>query len=222
MGLLVVAPGEIVVVQRGIKYSVKLSEEGKPARGWACEVYKGHFELPEAGPIGANCLANPRDFKYPTARYDAEQERKFKLVSKFMGHYFEAEMEHSIFDVVGWYGNYAPYKYDTDDYTVIGSISKEHPDPSIFTVLTVQSDDPGEAICDFVIFPRRWLVQEGTFRPPYYHRNTMSEFMGNVKGSYDAKEKGFVPGASSLHVCMSAHGPEAEVYEKASAAELKP
>ena len=176
LGILEVAPDEFAVIQRGFKYAVELQNEGKVARGYACEIYKGHFELPEAGPIGANCLANPKDFKIPVARFEDKDypDFNFTLVGKLMGRYFSAPMNHSIFDVVAWYGNYAPYKYNLEDFIAINTVSKEHPDPSIFTVLTCQSDDYGEAQCDFVVFPSRWIVAEGTFRPPYYHRNTMS------------------------------------------------
>lgn len=146
----------------------------------------------------------------------------FRVVNKYIGEFFECFYDHSIYDVVGWTGNYVPYKYDLDKFNTMGSISFDHPDPSIFTVLTAQTDDVGQAVCDFVIFPPRWLVAEKTFRPPYYHRNTMSEFMGNIAGTYDAKEKGFIPGASSLHSAMTAHGPEKEVFDKASESDLAP
>jgi homogentisate 1,2-dioxygenase len=217
-GVIQIAPKEIAVIQRGIKFGVEVKG---PVRGYFCELFKGHFVLPDLGPIGTNGLANPRDFETPVAWYE-DEDKEFKLINKFCGEYFTATMDHSIYDVVAWHGNYAPYKYDLEKFNTIGSISYDHPDPSIFTVLTAQSDDPGQAVCDFVIFPPRWLVAEHTFRPPYYHRNTMSEFMGNIIGKYDAKEAGFCPGAASLHSSMTAHGPEAEVFEKASTAELKP
>jgi len=129
---------------------------------------------------------------------------------------------HSPLSVVAWHGNFTPYKYDLARFMVIGTISFDHPDPSIFSVLTAPSDIPGTANIDFVIFPPRWLVGEDTFRPPWYHRNVMCEFMGLLKGVYDAKAEGFLPGGASLHNCMSAHGPDAETFERASAAVLKP
>lgn len=217
-GLLKVAPKEIAVVQRGIKFSVEVAG---PVRGYMCEIYKGHFNLPDLGPIGTNGMANPRDFETPVAWYE-DEDKDFKVINKFCGKFFSATQDHSVYDVVAWHGNYAPYKYDLNLYNTIGSISFDHPDPSIFTVLTAPTDDAGQAVCDFVIFPPRWLVAEHTFRPPYYHRNTMSEYMGNISGKYDAKEEGFVPGAGSLHSTMTAHGPEKEVFEKASTAELSP
>lgn len=159
----------------------------------------------------------------PVAAYDKDvSAATWTIVARYMGKTFEYQQDHSPFDVVAWHGNYFPYKYDLNRFNTMGSISYDHPDPSIFTVLTAQTDDHGQAALDFVIFPPRWLVAEKTFRPPYYHRNCMSEFMGNISGTYDAKEKGFVPGASSLHSCMSGHGPEAEVFEKASNANLQP
>jgi homogentisate 1,2-dioxygenase len=220
-GRLRVKPTEIIVIPRGVKFSIDI--EGKEnVRGWLTELYKGHFLIPDLGPIGSNGLANERDFSAPVAAYENTKNQTWKVVAKFMGNMFEYEQDHSPFDVVAWHGNYYPYKYDLNRFNTMGSISFDHPDPSIFTVLTAQSDDPGQAVLDFVIFPPRWLVAENTFRPPYYHRNTMSEFMGNIKGTYDAKEKGFIPGASSLHSTMSGHGPESEVFKKASEAELKP
>lgn len=180
-----------------------------------CEVYQGHFTLPDLGPIGANSLANPMHFQTPVAWYE-DSNAEHEIINKFSGEFFTYQINHSPFDIVAWHGNYAPYKYDLRLFNTVGSISYDHPDPSIFTVLTCQSDDPGQAVCDFVIFPPRWLVAEHTFRPPYFHRNTMSEFMGNLAGVYDAKEYGFIPGASSLHSCMSGHGPEEAVFEKAS------
>lgn len=217
-GLLSCAPKEIMVIQRGIKFQVSVDGD---CRGYYCEVYNGHFTIPDLGPIGTNGSANPRDFEYPKAKY-IDDEVEWRVVQKYLGKFFEYKLEHSCFDTVAWHGNYVPYKYNTDYFNTIGSISYDHPDPSIFTVLTCQTTDPGQAACDFVIFPPRWLSMEDTFRPPYYHRNTMNEFMGNIIGTYDAKEKGFIPGAASLHSCMTGHGPEAEVLEKASTVDLKP
>jgi len=217
-GKLKVSPHEILVMPRGIRYSIDISES---SRGWICEIYKGHFRLPELGPIGANGLANIRDFKAPKADYK-EQEGNFMIYQKFCGKMFECEKFHTPFDVVAWHGSYYPYKYNLDDFSTINAVSFDHPDPSIFTVLTVPTDEPGTALCDFVIFPPRWMVQENTFRPPYYHRNTMSEFMGNIYGAYDAKGAGFGPGCSSLHSTMTPHGPDYKAFEGASNAELKP
>lgn len=195
-----------------------------PVRGYICELYQGHYQLPELGPIGSNGLANARDFQAPVAAFDDEEEpAEYKLYSKFNNTLFSARQNHTPFDVVAWHGNYYPYKYDLGRFNTIGSVSYDHPDPSIYTVLTGPSDHVGTAIADFVIFPPRWLVAEKTFRPPWYHRNTMSEFMGLICGGYDAKTGGgFQPGGASLHNVMSAHGPDSDAFEGASNAELKP
>lgn len=219
MGLLEVFPGEICVIPRGVYFSVCLPDG--PSRGYINEVYNGHFKLPELGPIGANGLANPRDFQVPVASF-VDKSVSTTIWSKFMGQLFQFTMDHSPFNIVAWHGNYYPYKYDLDHYNVINSVSFDHPDPSIFTVLTCPSATPGTACCDFVIFPPRWQVQDRTFRPPYYHRNLMSEYMGLIRGEYEAKKEGFLPGGGSLHSCMSAHGPDAKTFEKASAADLVP
>ena len=218
LGILGVAPGEIAIIPRGIKIRVEL--EG-PSRGYICENYGLHFRLPDLGPIGANGLANPRDFLAPVAAYE-DLDGDFRIVAKFLGRLWEAEIDHSPLDVVAWHGNYAPYKYELSRYNCINTVSFDHPDPSIYTVLTSPSLLPGTANVDFVIFPPRWLVAEHTFRPPWFHRNMMNEFMGLVFGEYDAKAEGFLPGGASLHNCMSGHGPDAETWEKASNAELKP
>ena len=191
------------------------------ARGYICENYGQQFRLPDLGPIGANGLANARDFETPVAWYE-DRDAKCELVAKFGGNLWACEIDHSPLDVVAWHGNYAPYRYDLRRFNTIGSISFDHPDPSIFTVLTSPSGEAGVANCDFVIFPDRWLVAEDTFRPPWYHRNYMSEYMGLIYGKYDAKETGFVPGGGSLHNQMSAHGPDRDAFEKASNAELAP
>lgn len=219
LGIVVAAPGEICVLPRGLKFRVVLEE--KAARGYICENYGQPFRLPELGPIGANGLANARDFLYPQAAYE-DQEGSFEIVSKFLGRLWSARIDHSPLDVVGWHGNYAPYKYNLKNFNCINSVSFDHPDPSIYSVLTSPSSMPGIANVDFVIFPPRWMVAEHTFRPPWFHRNMMNEFMGLIFGQYDAKAEGFVPGGASLHNCMSGHGPDAETFERASSAALKP
>ena len=221
MGKMFVAPQEVCVIPRGVKFRVYLPEGQKHARGYVCENYGQPFELPNLGPIGANGLANPRDFLTPTAAFEDKQE-KTQLVAKMAGKFWAAELTHSPLDVVAWHGNYAPYKYDLKTFNTVNTVSFDHPDPSIFTVLTSPSTVEGVANVDFVIFPPRFMVAEHTFRPPYYHRNLMSEFMGLIEGVYDAKEEGFAPGGSSLHNQMSAHGPDAQTFEKASKAELTP
>ena len=222
LGVLDVKPGEVAVVPRGMAFSVALPDGA--SRGYLCENYGAHFRLPELGPIGSNGLANARDFLAPTAAFDADAapEGGFEIIKKYGGSLWSARQPRSPFNVVAWHGNLVPYKYDTANFMTIGSISHDHPDPSIFTVLTSPSDTPGVANCDFVIFPPRWLVAENTFRPPWYHRNLMSEFMGLVHGQYDAKPEGFKPGGASLHNCMVPHGPDADAFEKASSAELAP
>lgn len=211
-GKLNVKPKEIIVIPRGIRFRVDV-KEGENNRGYICEVYGGHFALPELGPIGANGLANPRDFEIPVAAFE-NKEGEYTIINKYQGKFFSTKQNNSVFNVVAWDGNYYPFKYDLNKYNTMGTISFDHPDPSIFTVLTCPTNEPGVALCDFVIFPPRWLVGEDTFKPPYYHRNTMTEFMGNICGVYDAKEEGFVPGSASLHSCMAGHGPEQQVFEK--------
>ncbi len=238
LGLLQVGPGSVAVIPRGLKFRVEPAEESATntnadnpqsairnpqsiARGYICENYGQQFRLPDLGPIGANGLANSRDFETPVAWYE-DREGPMELVAKFGGNLWSCEIDHSPLDVVAWHGNYAPYRYDLRTFNTIGSISFDHPDPSIFTVLTSPSGEAGVANCDFVIFPDRWLVAEDTFRPPWYHRNYMSEYMGLIYGQYDAKETGFVPGGGSLHNQMSAHGPDLDAFEKASNAGLAP
>ena len=224
LGVLDVRPGEIALLPRGMAFKVALpdSEAGAgPSRGYVCENYGAHFRLPELGPIGSNGLANARDFQAPVAAFE-DDGGAYEIVKKFGGRFWQAPMKQSPFNVVAWHGNLAPLKYDTARFMAIGSISFDHPDPSIFTVLTSPSDTPGTANCDFVIFPPRWMVMENTFRPPWFHRNLMSEFMGLVLGEYDAKPGGFKPGGASLHNCMVPHGPDQEAFDKATHAELKP
>ncbi|GEL20243.1 homogentisate 1,2-dioxygenase [Pseudonocardia asaccharolytica] len=218
-GRLGIGPTEIAVVPRGIRFRVELLDAA--ARGYLCENYGAPFRLPERGPIGANGLANERDFLAPQAAYE-DLEAPVQVVQKFGGNLWAADYDRSPLDVVAWHGNYAPYKYDLTRFNTIGTISFDHPDPSIFTVLTSPTETPGLANADFVIFPPRWLVGEDTFRPPWFHRNVMSEFMGLVHGVYDAKAEGFVPGGASLHNTFTSHGPDAETFARASTAELAP
>ncbi|MUV13647.1 homogentisate 1,2-dioxygenase [Noviluteimonas gilva] len=217
LGVLEVEPQEIALIPRGIRFRVALPDG--EARGYVCENFGALVRLPDLGPIGSNGLANPRDFQTPNAAYE-EREGDFELIAKFQGHLWRADIGHSPLDVVAWHGNYAPCKYDLRRFNTIGSISFDHPDPSIFTVLTSPSDTPGTANLDFVVFPPRWLVAQDTFRPPWFHRNIASEFMGLVTGVYDAKAEGFAPGGASLHNSMSGHGPDAATFEKASSADL--
>ncbi len=216
MGVLEIAPLEIALIPRGVRFRVDLLDA--TASGYVCENFGASLRLPELGPIGSNGLANARDFLAPIAAYE-DLEGDFALIAKFQGALWQATIDHSPLDVVAWHGNLTPCKYDLSRFNTIGSISFDHPDPSIFTVLTSPSDTPGTANIDFAIFPPRWLVAEHTFRPPWFHRNVASEFMGLVHGQYDAKAGGFAPGGASLHNCMSGHGPDAASFEKASAAD---
>ena len=219
-GVIDIAPGEIAVIPRGVKLRVELPDG--PARGYLCENYGGAFTLPERGPIGANCLANPRDFLTPVAAYE-DREAPGWMYVKWGGALWRCPIARSPLDVVAWHGNYAPYKYDLRRFSPVGPLLFDHADPSIFTVLTSPSETPGAANVDFVIFPDRWMVGENTFRPPWYHMNVMSEFMGLIYGVYDAKTGGgFAPGGVSLHNAMLPHGPDADAFERASRAELKP
>jgi homogentisate 1,2-dioxygenase len=219
MGRLEVAPGEIAVVPRGIRFRVELLDS--TASGYLCENYGAAFTLPERGLIGASGLANERDFLAPTAAFE-DRDRPVQVVQKFGGNLWVADYDHSPLDVVGWHGTLYPYKYDLARFMVISSVSFDHSDPSIYTVLTAPTDTPGLANVDFVAFPSRWLVAEDTYRPPYFHRNIMSEFMGLIRGSFEAKAEGFVPGGVSLHNTYASHGNDAETFEKAVTAELRP
>jgi homogentisate 1,2-dioxygenase len=219
MGRIEIAPGEIALIPRGVRFRVLLPDG--QARGYVAENHGALFRLPELGPIGANGLANPRDFLTPAAAFE-DREGRFALIQKHLGSLWVTEIDHSPLDVVAWHGNLAPWKYDLRLFNTIGTVSYDHPDPSIFTVLTSPSDVPGRANADFVIFPPRWMVAEDTFRPPWFHRNVMSECMGLIMGAYDAKAEGFAPGGMSLHNLMAGHGPDAASWRAASEAELKP
>jgi len=218
-GRMTVEQNEICVIQHGMRFAVHVQE---PSRGYILEVYDGHFELPNLGPIGANGLANPRDFLTPVASFEDRAVDGFEVINKYQGHFFVALQDHSAFDVVAWHGNYVPYKYNLKNFNVINTVSFDHCDPSIFTVLTCQSTKPGVAIADFVIFPPRWGVADNTFRPPYYHRNCMSEFMGLILGKYEAKEKILQAGGATLHSMMTPHGPDMDCFETASNCKLEP
>ena len=218
LGRLDAPPGMVAIIPRGVKFRVEVDGE---ARGYVAENHGVPFRLPELGPIGSNGLANPRDFETPVAWFE-DRDEPTEVVQKFLGSLWTTTLDHSPLDVVAWHGNLAPCRYDLSRFNVMGTVSFDHPDPSIFTVLTSPSNVPGRANADFVIFPPRWMVAEGTFRPPWFHRNVMSELMGLIHGAYDAKASGFVPGGISIHNCMSAHGPDVATFERASRAELKP
>ena len=219
MGRIELAPLQVALIPRGVRFRVALPDG--EARGYVCENHGALFRLPDLGPIGANGLANPRDFEAPAAWFE-DRDGACEVVQKFGGGLWATTLDHSPFDVVAWHGNLAPCRYDLTRFNTINTVSFDHPDPSIFTVLTSPSDTPGTANCDFVIFPPRWMVAEDTFRPPWFHRNVMSEFMGLIAGQYVAKEGGFAPGGASLHIQMNGHGPDQASYEKAVAADLKP
>ncbi|AUW58615.1 homogentisate 1,2-dioxygenase [Sphingobium sp. SCG-1] len=219
LGGFTLTPLQIGLVPRGVRFRVELADGS--AAGYICENYGALFRLPELGPIGSNGLANPRDFEIPDARFE-DQEGHYELIQKFGSRLWQTTLDHSPLDVVAWHGNLAPIRYDLRRFNTINTVSFDHPDPSIFTVLTSPSNTPGTANCDFVIFPPRWMVAEGTFRPPWFHRNIMSEFMGLIEGVYDAKSDGFSPGGASLHNCMNGHGPDVDTYRKAVGDDLKP
>jgi len=219
MGIIDVEPQEIVIIPRGLMFRVEIIDA--QARGFICENYGAKFDLPNRGPIGANCLANSRDFKTPVAYYE-DNSNLSKLIIKWCGQFHITEIDHSPLDIVAWHGNYAPCKYNLKNFSPVGALLFDHPDPSIFTVLTAPSGIEGTANIDFVLFRERWSVAENTFRPPWYHKNIMSELMGNIYGVYDAKPEGFKPGGMSLHNMMLPHGPDMEAFEKATKAELRP
>ncbi len=216
LGVLEVEPQEIAVIPRGIRFRVDLPDGD--ARGYVCENYGAPLALPDLGVIGSNGLANPRDFLAPVAAYE-DREGDFELVAKFNGALWSAAIDHSPLDVVAWHGNCTPYKYDLRRFNAMGSTSFDHPDPSIFLVLQARSDTPGVDTLDFVVFPPRVLAMQHTFRPPWFHRNVASEFMGLIHGAYDAKAEGFLPGGASLHNSMTGHGPDADTFLRASAAD---
>ena len=218
LGILDIEPKEIAIIPRGLVYRVEVIQG--PARGFVCENYGEKFEMPQRGPIGANCLANPRDFKAPVAAFE-DRETPSRVTVKWCGQFHQTKIDQSPLDVVAWHGNYAPYKYNLANYCPVGAVLFDHPDPSIFTVLSAPSGVQGTANIDFVLFRERWAVAENTFRPPWYHKNIMSELMGNIYGVYDAKPEGFVPGGISLHNMMLPHGPDRDAFEAASNAELK-
>lgn len=219
LGLIDIEPLQIALIPSGVRFRIELPDG--TARGYVCENLGSSFRLPELGPIGANGLANVRDFEIPAAWYE-DRDEPTELIQKFEGSLWTTTLDHSPFDVVAWHGNLAPCRYDMRRFNTINTVSFDHPDPSIFTVLTAPGDAPGTATCDFVIFPPRWIVAEGTFRPPWFHRNVMSEYMGLIAGSYDAKAGGFVPGGGSLHNRMSGHGPDKASYDAAVSADLSP
>jgi homogentisate 1,2-dioxygenase len=219
LGIIEAQPGHVAVIPRGVRFRVELL--GVAARGYVCENYGSLLRLPELGPIGANGLANPRDIETPVAAFE-EREDKVELVQKFAGHLWATELDHSPLDVVAWHGSYAPYRYDLARFNTVNTVSFDHIDPSIFTVLTSPSEIAGTANIDFVIFPPRWSVAEHSFRPPWFHRNVMNEYMGLIHGAYEAKPSGFVPGGGSLHNCLSAHGPDRESFAAASSASEAP
>ena len=219
MGRLAITPGNLVIIPRGMRFRIALPDG--PSRGYVCENHGAVFRLPDLGPIGANGLANPRDFHAPAAAYE-DREEPTEVVQKYCGELWATTLSHSPLDVVAWHGNLTPVTYDLARFNAIGTVSYDHPDPSIFTVLTAPTDTPGRANVDFVIFPPRWMVAEDTFRPPWFHRNVMNECMGLVHGAYDAKAEGFIPGGLSLHAMMSAHGPDAITTERAMNAPLAP
>ncbi len=215
LGRIEAGPGDIALIPRGVRFRVRLLDG--EARGYVAENHGLPFRLPDLGPIGANGLANPRDFEVPVASYE-DRDEPTEVIQKYLGSLWTTTLDHSPLDVVGWHGNYAPCRYDLNRFNTIGTVSYDHPDPSIFTVLTSPSNVPGRANADFVIFPPRWMVAEDTFRPPWFHRNVMSEAMGLIYGEYDAKAEGFAPGGLSLHNLMSGHGPDVESWKKASEA----
>ena len=219
LGILDVHPQEIAIIPRGLVYRVEVVDG--PARGFVCENYGQKFNLPGRGPIGANCMANRRDFKAPVAYYEDKEIQSIVTV-KWAGQFHQTQINHSPLDVVAWHGNYTPYKYDLNAYCPVGATLFDHPDPSIYTVLSAPSGVEGTANVDFVLFRDRWSVAENTFRPPWYHKNVMSELMGNIHGQYDAKPEGFIPGGMSLHNMMLPHGPDKAAFEAASNAKLEP
>ncbi|EER04290.1 Homogentisate 1,2-dioxygenase, putative [Perkinsus marinus ATCC 50983] len=208
LGVLRGGPREMILIPKGIKFTVDKANSGR-AKGYFLENYGAPFKIPDLGPIGITSgLAHPRHFRAPTAS-TVENRGASELISKFSGRMYLSKLNKTPYDVVGWYGNYYPTVYDLGLFMAINTVTYDHPDPSIGVVLQSPSLSyaPGTANIDFVIFPPRWLTAENTFRPPWFHRNVMSEFMGLLYGGYDAKQ-GFKPGCSSIHNQLSPHGPD--------------
>ncbi|KAK0434287.1 homogentisate 1,2-dioxygenase [Armillaria borealis] len=213
-GRMMVRPGELMVIQKGMKFKVSLPDG--PSRGYVQEIFGSHFELPDLGPIGGHGMANPRDFEVPLASFEIDET---SWEGKIGGQLFSAAQDHIPFDVVAWQGNYVPYKYAMEKFIFVGSVSKDHLDPSVFTVLTAKSKATGIPLVEILTVSERWNVASDTFRPPYYHRNNATEILCFISGERGGR---YVPGGIVLQTVFCPHGPPPEVHKAAIVAELKP
>jgi homogentisate 1,2-dioxygenase len=218
LGWLRVRPGELAIMPRGIKFSVELPDGA--SRGVVLELYGNGFRLPERGPIGANGLADERHFLAPVAAYEDRACPGYEVLVKHGGQLFRATIDHVPYDVVAWHGNHVPCKYDLAHFNAMGSVSFDHPDPSILTVLTCPLDDHGNNMADVLVFSGRWEVAEHTFRPPYYHRNVATEFSYIV--ALPEPYSGFEKGAYFLSPSMTPHGISGRAHRQALEADDAP
>ncbi|KAH9874017.1 hypothetical protein IAQ61_004645 [Plenodomus lingam] len=213
MGKIFLQPGEICVIQRGIRFCMNLAPDTKVARGYITEVWGSMWELPDLGPLGGHGLANPRDFLYPVAAIDDNLHVDWQIVNKINGELVAIQQDHSPFDLVAWHGNVVPYKYDLTKFSSQNSTSIDHTDPSIFTVLTAKSRDPLTPLADFLWFGPRWDVATNTFRLPYFHRNSASEFLACLYGQGLGRSDDFQPGGGSFEGGHTPHGGFHEGYQ---------
>ena len=210
LGWLLVSPGEILILPRGIRFRVELPD-GR-ARGFVGELFNGHYRLPERGLVGANGLADERHFRAPVASFE-DLEAPYEIVHKQGGDLWRTTVNASPFDVVAWHGRYAPFKFDLMDFNAYWGANWDHSDPSILTVLTSPHDDHGRNAVDFAVFRGRWDATQDTFRPPYMHRNSAVEFNAVIKSP---RTKGaYRPGAVTYTPYLMPHGVSVSGYEAA-------
>lgn len=203
LGALAVAPGSLAIVPRGLAFSILLHDE--PIRGYVAEPFGGGFRLPERGPVGANGLADARHFHAPAAWHEDRLAPGFTLVAKLGGALHAAPLDHTPFDVAGWFGNHVPYVYDLADFSPVGNTLLDHGDPSIYCVLSAPN-------LDLIVFPPRWDATAHTFRPPYFHRNTIAEINGILRD--DEHHAPFVPGCVFITPPLTPHGVGGRTVER--------
>ncbi|EOO02373.1 putative homogentisate -dioxygenase protein [Phaeoacremonium minimum UCRPA7] len=218
-GHLMVRPGELAVIQAGMRFTVRLPDG--VGRGYIQEVFGSHYELPELGPVGSNGMALARDFEIPVASFDVDQS-KWTIVVKLVGQLFAYEQNHTPFDVVAWHGTYAPYKYAMEKFINSATVDRDQSDPSIYCVLTAKSKIPGVSLSDFLIFTPKWSVTRNTFRPPYYHRNVATELMGMIYGTWAGSATLLEPGGLTYEPSYMPHGESYERWKEATSVDLQP
>ncbi|GAD98612.1 homogentisate 1,2-dioxygenase, putative [Paecilomyces variotii No. 5] len=218
LGRMMVLPGELFVIPAGLRFKVSLPDG--PSRGYIQEIFGSHFELPDLGPIGSNGLALPQDFEIPVASYDLDTS-SWEIITKLAGKLYHYEQAHTPFDVVGWHGNYVPYKYEIEKLLALSS-SKDQLDPSAYTILTAKSKIPGVSITDFCAFTPKWVNSLNSWRPPYYHRTMGAEVMGMVRGEYGGSAKTLEPGALTCDNAYVPHGETYDAWKKHAFVDLEP